>query len=235
MDGLAGSHAARIVAALEDDLLEGRLLPGDRLDERTLAERFGVSRTPVREALQRLAANGIAAMSARQTASVIQLDVADLLDCFEIIAEFEAIAAAQAARRITPAQRLTLEQANREAADCARAGDAEAFNRANTRFHAAITEASHNRILRAQIRTPQILTAPYRRQVTFLAGRMAASIEEHQDITDAILRNDPATAAVRMRRHVNHLAESIGDFLHSLRGSPLDDRRAAAQPRVAQP
>lgn len=215
------SHASVIVSTLEEDLLEGRLLPGERLDERKLAVRFGVSRTPVREALQRLAANGIVALSARQAASVIQLDIPDLLDSFEIIAEFEALAAAQAARRISPAQRESLQATNLQAAEYARAQDAEAFNLANAKFHAEIINASHNRMLWAQIRTAQILTSPYRRQVTYQPGRMLASIDEHQAIVDAILSSDGQAAAVNMRRHVNHLSESVGDFLHRLRTSPL--------------
>ena len=221
MDAENVSHASSIVRTLEEDLLEGRLLPGERLDERKLALRFGVSRTPVREALQRLAANGIVSLSARQAASIIQLDVPDLLDSFEIIAEFEALAAAQAARRISPAQRELLQNANRRCAECARAGDEDAFNRSNARFHDEIIKASHNRMLWAQIRTAQILTSPYRRQVTYQPGRMLASIGEHQVIVDAILNGDSQAAASTMRGHVNHLAESVGDFLHQLRMSPL--------------
>ena len=214
-------HATRIVAAIEQDLLEGRLMLGERLDERKLAARFGVSRTPVREALQRLAANGAVNLAARQGASVARLDTADLLDAFVLIAEFEAIAAAQAARRIQPSERKTLEQSNRFTADAARSGDVAAFNTANARFHGLIAEASRNRVLQRQIRIPQILTAPYRRHATFQPGRMLASIDEHQAITDAILGGDDAVAAQKMRQHVNHLASSIGDFLHQLRSSPL--------------
>lgn len=214
-------HATRIVAALEQDLLDGGLTPGDRLDERKLAARFGVSRTPVREALQRLAANGTVSLAARQGASIARLDTADLLDAFVLIAEFEAIAAAQAARRLQPAERTELERRNRETAEAARSGDPAAFNAANARFHALIAETSRNRILQRQIRTPQILTAPYRRQVTFQPGRMLESIAEHQAITDAILEGADMAAAQHMRQHVNHLASSVGDFLHQLRNSPL--------------
>lgn len=213
----SGSHASDIVRTLEEDLLGGRLQPGDRLDERKLAARFGVSRTPIREALQRLAANGIVVLPARQAASVARLDIPDLLDSFIVIAELEAVAAGLAARRIQQHERTRLRDVNEACAEAARLADEEAFNAANDLFHDAIIQASHNRILIAQIRTAQLLTTPYRRQITFQPGRMRASIEEHQGIVDAILRSDAADASERMRAHVNQLAQSAADFLHHLR------------------
>lgn len=215
----SASHVSEIVGMIEEDVLSGRLMPGDRLDERKLAARFGVSRTPVREALQRLAASKIIVLQSRQGATVAQLTIPDLLDAFIVIAELEALAAALAARRLLPDQRTTLEEAH---ADCARAAEAQdeaAFNTANDRFHAAIMQGSQNRTLQAQIREVQLLTAPYRRRSTFQPGRMATSVREHQAIVDAILASDAAAAAITMRQHVNLLAQDAADFIHNLRHS----------------
>ncbi|WP_108663517.1 GntR family transcriptional regulator [Acuticoccus kandeliae] len=212
-----GSRADEIVQMLEEEILAGALTPGERLDERSLAARFGTSRTPVREALQRLSASGIVLVQSRQGASVVQLDVADLFDSFTVNAELEALAASQAARRIMPEQRDRLAAAHEVCAAAARAGDHEAFNEANGEFHAAIIAASHNRILAGQIRTAQLFTATYRRRITFQPGRMVDSIDEHQSVVDAILANDSESAALHMRRHVNQLANGAGDVLHHLR------------------
>lgn len=221
MSSDGGSHVSEIVLSLEEDLLKGRLMPGERLDERKLAARFGVSRTPIREALQRLAASGLITLQSRQTATVVQLDVPDLLDSFIIIAEMEAIAAGLAARRILPEQRKVLEEAHEQCAAAALSQDAEAFNEANSIFHNVIIESSHNRILKAQIRTVQLLTAPYRRRITLQPGRMIASIDEHKNIVDSILSSNSEAATQQMRRHINQLAEGAADFLHHLRLSPF--------------
>lgn len=221
MDRPDHSHPSRIVAEIEEDILSARLMPGDRLDERRLAERFGVSRTPVREALQRMAAYGVVQLAGRQGARVMQLDLASLLDAFVLVAELEALAAAQAARRLRPALGERIEALNAETAAHARAGDHMGFIDANARFHAAIMEASANRILQAQVRTAQLLTSAYRRHATWQPGRMTDSIDEHAAITAAIRGGDGPSAARQMRSHVNHLAEGVGDFLHQLRGTAL--------------
>lgn len=217
------SRVIDILGAIEEDILSGALGPGDRLDERKLAERFGVSRTPVREALQRLSAGGIVVLQARQGATVVQLDIADLFDAFTIVSELEALAAAQAARRIRPEQRNELVEASTACAAAVRAGDHEAFNEANGRFHDAILTASHNRILAGQLRTAQLLTAPYRRTITYQPGRMAASVGEHEAIVKAILDSDGEAAADQMRRHVNQLAVGSADVIHHLRLSARSD------------
>lgn len=229
------SQPDRIVAACEDEILAGRLLPGDRLDERGLAERFRVSRTPVREALQRMAANGVVRLAGRQGARVTQLNLADLLDAFVLIAEFEALAAAQAARRRSPEARTRIEELDREAALHARNGAVASFNDANDRYHAAIMAASGNRILQAQVRTSQLLTSAYRHHATHLPGRMTASIAEHAAITRAIGEGCAESAARHMRAHVNHLAEGVGDFLHQLRGSLLGSDLLEVAPTPHRP
>jgi DNA-binding GntR family transcriptional regulator len=212
-----GSHANEVVRALEEDLLNGFLLPGDRLDERKLAARFGVSRTPIREALQRLAAMGIVVVQPRQGAAIVQLDIPDLLDSFTVDADLEALAAAQAARRILPDQKADLLRAHEACNVAAEAGDFERFNQANDRFHAIIARSSQNRILKSHLRTAKLLTAPYRRKITYQPGRMLASIREHQAIVDAIMASDSDTAAEHMRAHIFQLGAGTSDFLHHLR------------------
>lgn len=218
------SHVLDILNAIEEDILSGALSPGERLDERTLAERFGVSRTPVREAIQRLSAGGIVTLQARQGATVVQLDIADIFDAFTIVSELEALGAAQAARRIRPEQRAALLEANEACAAAARAGDHEGFNKANDRLHSAILAASHNRVLACQLRTAQLLIASYRRSITYQPGRMAASIEEHEAVVRAILESNGEEAAHRMRRHVDQLAVGAADVIHHLRLSARADR-----------
>lgn len=209
-----GSQASEIARRLEDEIVRGTRAPGARLDERSLAEHFGVSRTPVREALQWLAAHGLVSQRGRQGARVAQLSVPDLLDAFFVIAEMESMAARQAARRIRSDQRDQLLQSHERCTALVEANDAEGFYLENLHFHALILDASHNRVLKDQMGTVRALTAPYRRYVTYQPGRMKASIKEHANVIDAILAGDGETAAQVMRDHVNLLGDGLSDLLH---------------------
>lgn len=208
------SQAGEIARRLEDQIVRGERSPGTRLDERSLAEQFGVSRTPVREALQWLAAHGLVSQHGRQGARVAQLSVPDLLDAFFVIAEMESMAARQASRRIRPNQRDQLLECHARCTTLVEADDAEGFYSENLRFHALVLEASHNRILKDQMGTVRALTAPYRHYVTHQPGRMKASITEHGKIVDAILASDGDAAAQMMRDHVNLLGDGLSDLLH---------------------
>jgi DNA-binding GntR family transcriptional regulator len=211
------SLSAGVVHRLELEILKGQRKPGDRLDERQLAEHFGVSRTPVREALQRLAASGLVVSRGRQGLQVAQLSIADLLDAFSVAAELEALAAAQAARRIRPEQKSLLETTHQACSVAADAGDVDRFYEANLEFHETIALASHNRILREELRRLTVKISPYRRTITFQPGRMESSIPEHDQIMQAIFRGDAVRASQVMRSHVTLLGDGLSDLLHFLR------------------
>ncbi|MGD9845991.1 MAG: GntR family transcriptional regulator [Variibacter sp.] len=213
------SLSANVVHRLEVEILKGQRRPGDRLDERQLAEQFGVSRTPVREALQRLAASGLVVSRGRQGLQVAQLSLADLLDAFSVAAELEALASAQAARRIRSEQRSRLEAAHEACSAAAKARDVDAFYEANFEFHETISAASHNRILHDELRRLTVKISPYRRTITYQPGRMDSSIPEHGQVMDAIFRGDGAAASQVMRAHVTLLGEGLSDLLHFLRMS----------------
>lgn len=208
-----------IAQQLEEDVLRGRIRPGQRLDERELSERYGVSRTPIREALQRLSANGLAVARGRQGLQVTQFSIADLLDALSVVAELEALASAQAARRITSGQRTALQVAHDACGRAIEAGSFDDFYDANIDFHRAIADASHNGVLQDELRRLSLRTAPYRRAITFQPGRMAVSQPEHGEVMEAILHNDGMRAAELMRRHISLLTDGIADFLHFVHAS----------------
>ena len=213
------SLAGDIAKRMEEEILRGRALPGTRLDERELSERFQVSRTPVREALQRLSASGLAVARGRQGLQVARMSVADLLDALTVVAELEALACVQASRRITPEQQTMLQKANEACGAAAARGDVEGFYDANIDFHNAIAEASHNRVLQDELRRLSLKTAPYRRTITYQSGRMESSQTEHEAVLKAIITNNPAEAGTLMRKHLSMLSDGIADFLHFVRRS----------------
>ena len=213
------SLADDVARRLEEEILRGRALPGSRLDERELSERFKVSRTPIREALQRLSSSGLAVARGRQGLQVARMSVADLLDALTVVTELEALACVQAARRITPEQRALIEAAHAACGEAADRRDVDGFYDANIDFHNAIAEACQNRVLQDELRRLSLKTAPYRRAITVQAGRMESSQIEHGEVLQAIVDNNPDEARRLMRKHLSMLSEGIADFLHFVRRS----------------
>jgi DNA-binding GntR family transcriptional regulator len=127
----------------------------------------------------------------------------------------EALASAQAARRIRPDQQSRLEAAHQACSVAANIRDAEGFYEANLEFHETIAAASHNRILREELRRLTVKISPYRRTITFQPGRMESSIPEQ--IMQAIFRGDAVQASQLMRSHVTLLGDGLSDLLHFLR------------------
>lgn len=197
-----GEATPRLREALEDDIVAGRLRPGQRLDEVGLAERFNVSRTPIREALIQLASSGLVEIRPRRGAFVLLLGPRELIESFELMAEIEAACARLAARRMGDEDRAALESAHHACADAVRAGDPEAYYPTNAAFHAAIYAATGNRVLAAEALRLQRRLQPYRRLQLRVPRRMDASFAEHEAILAALLAGDGEAAAEALRAHV---------------------------------
>lgn len=215
-DAVRGEATPRLREALEDDIVAGRLKPGQRLDEVGLAERFDVSRTPIREALIQLAASGMVEIRPRRGAFVALLGPRELIESFELMAEIEAACGRLAARRMTAEDRAAMQAAH---ADCARAvatGDRETYYAENARFHGAIYAATGNRILAAEAVRHQRLLQPYRRLQLRVARRMDASFAEHQGILEALLEGQGDLAAERLRAHVLVQGERFLNLISAL-------------------
>jgi DNA-binding GntR family transcriptional regulator len=201
---LSQAHSVR--AALEDDIVSGVARPGDRLDEQTLARRFGVSRTPVREALKHLEAQGLIQVRPRVGAVVASYTIPKLIEMFEVMAELEGLCARLAARRMSQREKEELERCHKACADAARGGDPDAYYRENLSFHEAIYDQEQTRRLRS-------LLSPYRRYQLHLGGRVNASYAEHDAIVQAIAAGDADAADRLMHRHVNVQGDTFSDFI----------------------
>lgn len=179
--------------------------PGDRLVESELAERFGVSRTPVREALQRLETQ---AMLKRDGRSLIiaTLDHNQLAELYTVRAELEALAARLAARHATPEEIRVLAGMVEE--DHSILGDPQALSRANRRFHHQIHLASHNRYLVQQLDLVHRSMALMARTTLAAKGRDMVSLDEHGAIVEAIAARDGDLAEAALRRHISMAFET---------------------------
>lgn len=203
---------------LEDDIVTGVLPPGTHLEENDLAERFGASRTPVREALQQMAAAGVIEIRPRRGAIVPQPDIHVVVELFEAMAELEAACARLAARRLTDEDRRTLLAAHDRCRD-AREGSADQYYQENEAFHLAIYRASHNRILEEQAMAMLRRLRPYRRLQLRLPNRVESSMNEHEGLKDALLAHDGDLAARLARDHVLVQEHGFNDLMVLLRSS----------------
>ncbi len=199
---MRGEQIPRLREALEDDIISGRLRPGQRLDEVGMAERFGVSRTPVREALNQLAASGLVEIKPRRGAFVVLLGPRELIESFELMAEMEAICGRLAAQRMGEEDRRAIIAAHEECRAAAQAEDLGTYYEANARFHAAIYTATANRMLAAETLRLQRALQPYRRLQLKVPRRMDNSLGEHEGILEALLASDADEAEKRLRNHV---------------------------------
>lgn len=214
MDSGGQTLPARLAREMELEIVNGSLAPGTELDERVLAERFGVSRTPVREALRRLAAEGMVEVRPRRRAIVRSLDKQHLAQMFEVLASLEALAAECAARRMTLEQIDRLKEIHGEIGQAVEAKDGDAFDRLNHAFHSKIYQGASNPYLHEQVEMLRTRLAPYRRWLLRKLNRMRQSHREHGLILEGISDGDGERAAAEMRRHVRD-DDRFLDFLMS--------------------
>jgi DNA-binding GntR family transcriptional regulator len=200
-----GATVAFIVERLRDDILAGRLPPGLRLIESELTARFAVSRGPVREALRRLAAEGLIEHWPHRGAVVRRLGEREIRELFLIRIEMEALAARLAAGADAPDRRARFVASIRPIyADAPR--NACDYLKENAAFHDAVMALADNlqlRELAARLRLPLIMA-----QVgdVLTPAVLEASVREHRSIAQAILERDPEAASARMRAHLERAA-----------------------------
>ncbi|MCW5718686.1 MAG: GntR family transcriptional regulator [Bauldia sp.] len=204
--GKAGPRVTRTEALrqqLSDDIIKGTLEPGSPLDEADLARRFGVSRTPVREAIRNLAASGLVETRPHRGAVVALPTPSRLMDMFKAMAELEALCAGLAAESMTAAERDALEKLHEEMADFVLKDDAAKYRERNERFHGLIYAGAHNSYLSEIAVMTRARVSPFRRAQFSQPGRIAESHREHGLVVKAIVGGDRNDATDQMRLHID--------------------------------
>lgn len=213
------SRADIIAEQLEDRIFRGAYADGDRLDEVRLADQFGVSRTPLREALQRLARSGLVELRPRRGAFVRQPGPVELVEMFEVMAELEATCGRLAAKRISVDALAELHVANDACRVAVEAQEPDTYYAANERFHRIVYRESGNGFLATETGALHRRLQPYRRQQLRLRGRMAQSMSEHEAILDALEHADPQAAAEALRKHVAIQGEKFHSLMATLKNA----------------
>ncbi|WP_256094895.1 GntR family transcriptional regulator [Paraburkholderia nodosa] len=217
------SRSAEIKALLESEIERGELVPGAALDERALAARFNVSRTPIREALQQLAAQQYVQIVPRQGVFVTKMTVPQLRNMLELLHELEAVSARLAARRMNDEQRVELQRTIDEGVEALNQSDARRFARSNAEFHEVICQACHNDYLAEQIRAIRRLISRYRPKLFLAPSRREKVIADHQRLAQALLSGDEATAEEVMAQHSPGGDAGFSEFLATLPAEFFND------------
>lgn len=178
------------------------LVPGGWIDEQALALEYGISRTPLREALKVLAAEGLVVLKPRRGCYVTQLSEEDIDEVFPVMAMLEGRVAELAARRATSADFSRLAAIHEDLEKHAAANNADRFFEANQRFHTALQEIAGNRYLAQLIDDARKVIKLTRRDSLRLEGRLKQSLQEHREILEALRAKDAALARQYMHDHL---------------------------------
>jgi DNA-binding GntR family transcriptional regulator len=193
-----------VADALRQRIFAGQLNPGDWLDESRLTQDLGISRTPLREAIKLLAAEGLVTMKLRRGAYVTETSEQDLRDVYHLLALLEADAAATVAQRATTAELASLKALHDQLAQASH--DREAFFRLNEAFHTRVLAIANNRWRNQLVADLRKVMKLNRHHSLLRSGRLPESLAEHQAIVAALMARDPnrATRAVH-----NHFANGL--------------------------
>ncbi len=198
-----------IFRALTKAIVSGDLPPGQRLDEPSVCRRFGVSRTPVREALRQLSGTGLVEVTVRKGFTVSRIDVEQLTDMFDALGEFEGLCARLCTERMTPLERRRVQVLNEALRKAIIEKDAPLID-LNEQFHELIYQGAHNESIANVTRGFRQRVAPFR-VLQFAPDIIPETFLDHDLITRAILAGDAAEAQRAMRDHITHSSLQVID------------------------
>lgn len=209
-----------IADQLAEEIVLRKIPPGARMDEQSIATRFGVSRSPVRDALRQLAVTRLVQYQPRRGFSAAAIQSAQLDDLFEASGEIETLCARLCALRAGPSERKRIEHVHHEAQQAVKDRNTRAYSELNDELHKLIYAGSHNHILQEMALGMRRRLAPFRAQGFFVAdNRIESSNDEHEELVAAILAHDSAAAAHAMYNHAANSAVNVQQRFNEDQGS----------------
>ncbi|NBX54543.1 MAG: GntR family transcriptional regulator [Betaproteobacteria bacterium] len=214
----------QIRSRLEMAIAAGELQPGDPIDEAALARQYKVSRTPVREAMLALQAQGVLSNLPRNGMIVRKMDLQQLLSLWELLGELEGVAVRLACERMDSAELRTLKKRHTASKKAATKDDVAGWQEANLGFHEHLYQCARNPFLRQEVLRLRSRTGIYRRHAFGALGQIQASFDQHATIVAAIEARDANLATECMRAHMRpgRDAKSLNDFIISLPQTLMD-------------
>lgn len=206
---------------LHDELLErlrqmiihGDLAPGDKVPEKELCDRFGVSRTPLREALKVLASEGLVTLTPNRGAMVSEVTLADLEEAFPVMGALEALSGEMACAHITDAEIAEIRALHQAMVKHYESGDLGAYFRLNQQIHECLLDAARNQTLATAYRglAGRIRRARYIANMS--ADRWAQAVAEHEQILEALENRDGVALARILKRHLANTFDTVKEGL----------------------
>lgn len=212
----------QVAQRLRQMLVEGQIAPGAKLNERELCEQLKVSRTPLREAIKTLAAEGLVELLPNRGAIAVQLGEADILNTFEVMAGLEGLSGELAAQRITPEELAEIEAMHYEMKAAYTRRDLSNYYRLNMAIHAAINTAARNPVLVTTYHQVNARLQALRFRSNLDGEKWARALQEHERMVSALHRRDGAALRAELVAHLGHKRDVVLEQLRT------------AQPELAQ-
>ena len=205
----------QVAARLRTMLVEGRIAPGAKLNERELCEQLRVSRTPLREAIKLLGAEGLVDLLPNRGAVAVKLGEADVRNAFEVLAGLEGMSGELAAQRITEAELVEVRAMHFEMLACHARSDLSGYYRLNALIHAAINSAAKNPVLSKTYRDVNARVQALRFRTNQNAAKWKQAVKEHGQMLDALDAHDSAALRQLLVDHLHHKRDSVLALLHA--------------------
>lgn len=216
--------AVELTGRIRGMIMEGELAAGEKVPEKALTLRFGVSRTPVREALKVLAAEGYVRLVPNRGAVVAELTLSELEEVFPVVAALEGAAGELAALRATDEEVAAIRRLTDALHRAYAAGDRPGYFEVNQQIHAAVLAAARNPTLERQHRLVAQRVRRARYQANLTAQRWRAALAEHDGIVAALEARDAARLGQAMRSHLEHKLDSLRQALDTEGPTTSTDR-----------
>lgn len=205
----------QVAVRLRQRIVEGQVAPGAKLNERTLSEQLQVSRTPLREAIKMLAAEGLVVLLPNRGAVVAQLSAQDVADTFEVIAGLEGQSGELAAARITEAELAEIRALHFEMLAAHTRRDLPTYYRLNALIHNQINAAARNPVLIQTYRTINARLQALRFRSNFDETKWGRAVEEHERMVEALAARDAAGLREVLVQHLAHKRDVVLELMHT--------------------
>lgn len=205
----------QVAARLRTMLVEGRIAPGAKLNERELCEQLRVSRTPLREAIKLLAAEGLVDLLPNRGAVAVKLTEADVLNTFEVLAMLEGQSGELAAQRITDAELAELRALHYEMLACYARRDLSGYYRLNALIHTAINDAARNPVLSTTYRSINARVQSLRFRTNQDDAKWKHAVQEHEQMIEALQVRDATALRQVLVAHVMRKRDTVLDLLRA--------------------
>jgi DNA-binding GntR family transcriptional regulator len=204
-----------VTARLREMLIEGHIVPGAKLNERDLCERLHVSRTPLREAIKRMAAEGLVDLLPNRGAVAVKLSETDIVDAFEVLAELEGMSGRLAAQRATDDELAEIRALHYEMLACFARRDLPGYYRRNAQIHAALNQAARNPVLEKTYREINARVQSMRFRTNQKEAKWQRAVSEHAQILEALEARDATRLQALLVEHLLRKRDAILELLRS--------------------